>query len=228
MIKHIVPWNLGDVAWVYLMRIAVVFVLGRQVFPGILADYAAVLEITDRLITVLLAGFIIYHYKYNIALFGLSAKSIPRNILWGLIAGVGLLFISIINESVMSTYLPLYQTKHPLLLQVEQAQSWLGLVRPLLLAGLAAPVAEELLYRVITYLSFKKIFGVLLGALSGAAIFALFHFNIYWLSEMVVVALGLTLLFELTGSIVSAMVAHSFVNTAKIILAYLQSGTIIT
>lgn len=228
MLKHAVPWNLGDVAWVYLMRIGAVFILGRQVLPGILADYASVLEITDRVITVLLALVIIYHHKYNIALLGLSRKTVPRNILWGLLAGVGLLFISIVNESVMSSYLPLYQTKHPLLQQVEQAHNWLDLLRPLLLAGIAAPVAEELLYRVITYLSFKKVFGVLLGALSGAAVFALFHFNIFWLTEMVVVALGLTMLFELTGSIVSAMVAHSFVNTSKIILAYLQSGTIIT
>ena len=59
------------------------------------------------------------------------------------------------------------------------------------------------------------------GALASAAIFALMHFNVYWLPEMLVVGFGLAILYYKTGSLISSIIAHAFINVSKILLLFL-------
>ena len=66
----------------------------------------------------------------------------------------------------------------------------------------------------------KDQWGIWGGAAASSLVFALMHFNLYWLGEIMVVGFGLALLYYWSGSLVSAIVAHSIINTAKILMIF--------
>jgi membrane protease YdiL (CAAX protease family) len=216
------PWNIKDVALVHFMRLAVGFVVVRFVYPLFFAAPPPAVEVTDRLVVVALVWFAVRRHGGTLAAWGLAFARPARNIAAGLGAGAILLAVSIFTERLYATVLLLSPTQHPLVAMVEQSYSWRELLLPLFLAGLAAPLAEELLYRLFTFTALRDRFGLWGGALLSAAIFALFHFNPYWLAEMVVVGLGLALLYHATGSLLASIVAHSFINTTKILMLFYQ------
>lgn len=222
MLRGKAPWNIKDVALVHLLRLTVGFVAVRFVYPLFFAAPPPVVEVTDRLIVVALVWYAVRRHGGTLAAWGLAFTRPARNLAAGLGAGVVLLAVSIFSERLYTTVFLLSPTQHPLVALVEQAFSWRELLLPLFLAGLAAPLAEELLYRLFTFTALRDRFGLWGGAVLSAAIFALFHFNPYWLAEMVVVGLGLALLYQVTGSLLSAIVAHSFINTSKILLLFYQ------
>ncbi len=222
MLPAKVPWNLTDVAIVYFLRIAAGLLLVRGIFPLFFTGSSPFfIEIADRLIMIGLVLFIIRKHREKLETFGLSLAKLGRNIGAGIIAGALLLGVSVYSERLYATALFAEPVQHPLVAQVQQAFSWHQLLIPLLLAGLAAPIAEEVLYRLFTFLPLKEKFGLWGGAIASGVIFALLHFNAYWLAEMVVVGVGLALLYYWTGSLVSSIVAHSFINTSKIIILFL-------
>jgi len=222
MLPKKVPWNLKDVVLVYILRIVAGLLLVRAVYPLIFAESSSfVVEMTDRLIVIGLVWFAVRNKHGNLQELGLSTHKLGRNVMAGLLAGILLLGVSMYSERLYATTLFATPVQHPLVAQVQQALNWQQLMVPLFLAGLAAPVTEELLYRMFTFLPLKDRFGLWGGAVLSAAIFALLHFNAYWLAEIIVVGVGLALLYYWTGSLLSAMIAHSFINSTKVILLFL-------
>ncbi len=216
------PWKIKDVALVHFMRLAVGFIALRFVYPLFFTAPPPVVEVTDRLVVVALVWFAVHRHGGTLAEWGLALARPGRDLAAGLGAGAVLLAVSIFTERLYTTAFFLSPTQHPLVAMVEQSSTWRDLLLPLFLAGLAAPLAEELLYRLFTFTALRDRFGMWPGAVLSAAIFALFHFNPYWLAEIVVVGLGLALLYQATGSLLSAIVAHSFINTTKIMLLFYQ------
>ncbi|MPL65631.1 hypothetical protein SDC9_11295 [bioreactor metagenome] len=216
-----VAWNLKAVLAIYLLRLIVGLVLVRLVYPAVFTVTPGIVEITDRVVVIVLVAIAVWRYQGNFKELGLSLERPFRNILTGLAAGAVLLSISIFSERIYTTILFVSPSQHPLVAQAELAITWQQLLLPLFLAGVAAPVAEEILYRLFTFLPLKDKWGVWGGALASSVIFALMHFNVYWLVEMMVVGTGLALLYYYTGSLISAMVAHSFINTSKIVMIFL-------
>jgi CAAX amino terminal protease family. len=216
------PWNIKDVLLVHFLRLAAGFVAVRLVYPLFFAAPPPVIEVTDRLIVIGLVWYAVRRHGGTLAAWGLSFVRPGRNLAAGLAAGAGLLAVSLFTERIYTTVLLLSPTQHPLIAMVAQAVSWRDLALPLFLAGVAAPVAEETLYRLFTFTALKDRFGLWGGAVISAAIFALFHFNAYWLAEIVVVGVGLALVYFVTGSLLASIAAHSFINTAKIMLLYYQ------
>jgi membrane protease YdiL (CAAX protease family) len=135
---------------------------------------------------------------------------------------VVLLLASLYTERLYATVFLLSPTQHPLVAMVGQAFTWRDLLLPFFLAGLAAPIAEEVLYRLFTFTALRDHLGLLAGTVLSAAIFALFHFNPFWLAEMLVVGMGLALLYHATGSLLASIAAHSFINTTKIVMLFLN------
>jgi hypothetical protein len=213
---------LKDVLLVHGLRLAVGYFVVRFVYPLLFTATSPVVEITDRMVVVGLVWFAVRRHGGSLQAFGLSNRNIIRNLALGAVAGVVLLTVSIFSERLYTTVLYLSPSQHPLVAQVERAVSWRDLALPLLLAGLAAPVAEEVLYRLFTFSALRERFGLWSGAIFSAAIFALFHFNAYWLAEMMVVGTGLALLYFWTGSLLSSIAAHSVINTAKIMMIFLN------
>jgi membrane protease YdiL (CAAX protease family) len=220
MLKAKAPWNLKEVLAVHAMRLLLGFILVRFIFPSLFVASQPIVEVTDRVVMVALVWLVVHKHGGNLRDWGLSSRHLGRNIAAGLGTGIVLLIVSIFSERVYTTLFLLAPSQHPLVVQVENAVSWRDLALPLFLAGLAAPVAEEVLYRLFTFPALKERFGLWGGVIGSAAIFALFHFNAYWLADLIIVGAGLALLYYLTGSLVSAIIAHSFINTTKMLLIF--------
>lgn len=214
-------WDLKAVLSVHILRLAAGMLVVRLVYPLFFAASPFVIELTDRLIVLILVLWKVRETRGNLATLGFSLNNWGRNVLQGLAGGALLLFISLYSERLYTTVLLVSPTQHPIVAQVQAAMSWQQLIVPLFLAGFAAPVTEEVLYRMFTFLPFKDKWGLWGGAIISAAIFALFHFNAYWLVEMIIVGIGFALLYFWTGSLITSITAHSFINTSKIVMMYL-------
>lgn len=209
-----------DVALVHFLRLLVGFIVVRLIYPLFFVAPPSVVEVTDRLVVNGLVWATVRRHGGTLAAWGLALTRPLHNLAVGLGGGAVLLAVSLFTERFYTTVFFLSPAQHPLLTLVEQAFSWRDLVLPLFGAGLAAPVAEEVLYRLFTFTALKERFGLWGGALASAAIFALFHFNPYWLAEILVVGTGLALLYYCSGSLLASITAHSFVNTMKIVMLY--------
>jgi len=216
------PWGVRDVLLIHFLRLLVGYVTVRFIYPMLFAAPPPVVEITDRIVVVALVWFAVRRHGSCLADWGVTTKRWLASGASGIGAGMILLGVSVFSERLYTTVFLLSPTQHPLLIQVENALEWRDLMLPLFLAGVAAPVAEELLYRLYTFNALRERFGLWGGVVGSAAIFALFHFNAYWLAEMLVVGAGLAILYYRTGSLVSSIVAHSFVNTTKVVLVFLN------
>jgi len=215
-----VPWNLKAVLSVHVLRLAVGLLLVRALYPLLFNVTPFVVELTDRVVVVALVWFTVHKYRSSFRELGLSLGNFSGNFAKGICVGFLLLGISVYSERLYTTVLFLTPNQHPLVAQVQNAATLRELAVPLFLAGLAAPVSEEVLYRLFTFLPLKERWGLWGGALASAAIFALMHFNAYWLAEIIVVGIGLALLYYWSGSLVSSIVAHSFINTAKVFMVF--------
>lgn len=221
MLPAKVPWNLKDVLSIHILRLIVGLLLVRIIYPLLFDVSSFWIEVTDRLVMVTLVWAAVRKHKSGFTQLGLSSRRLAVNVFWGLAAGGGLLSVSIYSERLYTSVLMLSPTQHPLIGAVQSASNWRELAVPLFLAGFAAPVAEEILYRLFTFLPLKDRYGLMGGALVSAGVFALFHFNPYWLPEMIIVGVGLALLYYRTGSLVSSIVAHSFINSSKIVMMFM-------
>jgi membrane protease YdiL (CAAX protease family) len=164
-------WNFRAVLSVHVLRLAIGMLIVRFVYPLFFAAGSTVIELTDRLLVIVLVLWMIRHTKGHPAELGLSFANWGRNIAKGLAGGVALLVISLYSERLYTTLLLVSPAQHPIVAQVQAALSWQQLIVPLFLAGVAAPVAEEILYRLFTFLPFKDKWGVWGGALASAAVF---------------------------------------------------------
>lgn len=216
----LVRWRLRDVFIIYFLRLAIGLLLVQFVFPAAWTASTVIIELTDRLVVLLLIYVVVKRCGSSWCELGITGKHLFSNILWGLLVGLALLFVSLYSERMFTTLLLLTPSQHPLVTLVVASHSWQELLVPLFLAGVAAPITEELLYRTFTFLPLTKRFGLVIGSLGSAFIFALMHFNLFWLTEMVIVGVGLALLYFKTGSLISAVVAHSFINSSKILMIY--------
>jgi len=220
MLAGKVPWSIRDVALVHIMRLTVGFITVRFIYPLFFTAPPPVVEITDRLVVVGLVWFAVRRHGGRLADWGLALTRPARHLAAGAGSGAVLLLASLFTERLYTTVFFLSPTQHPLVAMVEQAFSWRDLLLPLFLAGIAAPVAEEVLYRLFTFTALRDRYGLWAGTALSAAIFALFHFNPYWLAEMLVVGTGLALLYHATGSLLASITAHSFINTTKIVMLF--------
>ena len=220
MLHAKISWNLKTVLSLHILRLVIGLVLVRLLYPYLFTVTPFIVEVTDRLVVLTLVWLTVYKYGGDFKSLGLSFHHLGRNILKGIAAGFILLLISTFSERLYIATLYITPTQHPLVVQVENARTWRELIMPLFLAGILAPFTEEILYRLFTFLPMKERWGLWGGAIGSSLVFALMHFNLYWLGEMMVVGVGLALLYVWTGSLLSGIVAHSLVNTAKILMVF--------
>ncbi len=104
---------------------------------------------------------------------------------------------------------------------------WVNFLVTLVMAGLAAPVAEELFFRGALYTWFRSRFNVPVAIVASSTLFALGHFDTF---AVVITSFLLGLvnawLFERYRSILLPIAVHAVNNSLAVILLYaaLQSG----
>ncbi len=97
---------------------------------------------------------------------------------------------------------------------------WFGLIGMLIMAGLAAPIAEELVFRGVLYRWMRAHWGLPMALLISALCFSLLH-GIGWLvPALALVGMILALVYERSGSLWPAIMTHGCFNAINTILIY--------
>jgi membrane protease YdiL (CAAX protease family) len=91
----------------------------------------------------------------------------------------------------------------------------------LLLAGVIAPFAEELLFRGVFYTMLKERWGVWPGVLISSFVFGLAHANFAVGLTAFLLGILLALVFEYSQSLWTAVLIHAINNSSKLVLLYL-------
>lgn len=86
------------------------------------------------------------------------------------------------------------------------------------LAVVVAPITEELIFRGYLYGVVKKSGGRLAAMLTSAVVFAAMHNNVPAIPAYVVLAIGFTLAYELTGSLWASIVMHMLFNLTPVVV----------
>lgn len=83
-------------------------------------------------------------------------------------------------------------------------------------AVIAQPLTEEFIFRGYLYGVIRRYFGVLPALLFTSAFFALIHLNVPAILPLFVLAIGLTLAYEVTGSLLAPMLMHALFNASML------------
>ncbi len=134
MLNDKVPWNLRTVLSIHLLRLLVGLLLVRILYPLIVEVTPFVVEVTDRIVVLVLVWLAVRRYKGDFRTLGLTFQNFKINLLYGIFVGFLLLVISIYSEKIYTTVLFLTPSQHPLVAQAEKAISWYDLASPLFLA----------------------------------------------------------------------------------------------
>jgi len=93
-------------------------------------------------------------------------------------------------------------------------------------AVIIAPVTEEILFRGYFYPVLKRFGGALPAAVATSALFGAIHNNALGMPGLTVLALGLTLAYEWSGSILVSIFMHAFFNGTSLLVMWwaIQNG----
>ena len=94
----------------------------------------------------------------------------------------------------------------------------------ILFAGvILAPVCEEFLFRGFFYAVGKRYLGPLASGFACALLFAVFHLSVTAFAGLFVLAVCLTLAYELTGSLLVPIGMHALFNFTCLCVVWLQA-----
>ncbi len=88
----------------------------------------------------------------------------------------------------------------------------------IVLAVVVAPITEELVFRGYLYGVIKKYGGQFAAMFTSALLFAAVHHNLPAMPALMILAIGLTLAYELTGSLWAPIVMHMLFNLAPVVV----------
>ncbi len=150
---------------------------------------------------------------------GLSLQHPGKRVLLGLSYGVALFTLSSLLEYLLSR-VGVQQTQNLTFQSVTRASlQEFGLI--LLAGAVLAPVVEEIYFRGYVFRAYLDQKGPWRAFLFSAGLFAVVHLNLPALLPIFAMGLLLSFIYYRTGSIVPAIVAHSFNNAAAFTLLYL-------
>jgi membrane protease YdiL (CAAX protease family) len=92
--------------------------------------------------------------------------------------------------------------------------------------ALSQPVVEEVFFRGYFYVVAKKFFGGIASAIFVSALFAAVHFNLASFPALFILALCLTLAYEVTGSILVPIGMHALFNSSQLAFLAWQAHSI--
>ncbi|RIK09432.1 MAG: hypothetical protein DCC49_06170 [Acidobacteria bacterium] len=143
---------------------------------------------------------------------------VSRAILIGIVAGIGLQVAVIALIFTVGRLVPSFDTSQ-ISGTIEKTIGDAPLLPKLalaLIAGIMAPVSEELLYRGMLFAAVSRRTGRVVGLILSSALFGLAHLNLYSFILLFAVGIVLTLLVMRTESLVSSIAAHIAFNSTAI------------
>ena len=165
--------------------------------------------------------------KYGLTWADLGVRPAPR--LWkrrAVLLGVGLIpVVTVINSALPQfTFEPF---ENPQINALAPAGfSWFAMISMAVMAGIVAPVAEEIAFRGVFYGWLRRRMGFLGAAVISALCFASLHGLVQLIPALTAVGLALAWIRESCGSIWPAALAHGVFNVVMIVALYvaLASG----
>jgi membrane protease YdiL (CAAX protease family) len=225
------PWGIASIVVVFALYLVLSFALGiiiavldlhagLQISPSalLLASLAS-----EGLLAVLVLGVVRFRYHSSLRILGLSGTSWRDLLYYGICSGFGISFLMIVSMSVFFSLSHLHPQPQPVVdLIVSVAHSrWLFL-GCLLLAGVFAPVCEEMYFRGFVYPVLRHRFGMPAAVLITSCLFAAIHFDLVRFLFLALLGAFLAIVCEKTRSLLPAIAAHSAYNLASIVLLFLH------
>jgi membrane protease YdiL (CAAX protease family) len=183
---------------------------------------------TELLLRVaVLIGFIVFFHKRRVdinAAFGLRRLAPLHAIGWGAVFGfaslppVGIIIAA--NDALCRAF-GLHPSEQPIaeLFATTDSPALLALLT--VFAAVIAPVFEEFMFRGFAYPALKQRFGTWRGLTLVSAAFALSHLHVPSLVPLFVLAVGLGLAYEWTGSLLAPVTMHALFNTIMVVRLFL-------
>lgn len=167
-------------------------------------------------IILLVVGFLIFRNINPVDAFGLRWTSWPQGLLVVILA-LALLLPPIYAAQWIGYSLSGPQTEpQPIVSFLIEHQNLRDLLSVILIAVVAAPITEELVFRGCLYGFLRQIGGRSVAIAASSILFALIHGHIPSLAGLVILAVGLSLLYEKIGSLWAPILLHAAFNGLSI------------
>ena len=148
-------------------------------------------------------------------------------VMWAIGLGAGIA-TSVVALSVNAGLAILLEAEDPVEQQILQdaLAGGVPLLLAILIAVVAAPITEEVLFRGVLFRALADKLGLWVGAILSSAVFALIHFEIVFsqpiaLAGLFTVGLLLAFAYHVTGSLLVPIVGHAVFNAVSLTLAIL-------
>jgi membrane protease YdiL (CAAX protease family) len=219
-----VTWSVSDVFKVLLLSF-LVFILSI-IAVTFSFHLLSVIDLFDSIFTsfmflslfhiILLSFTIIYLRRRGGGFRSIGFRRIDRRIIGvgiisGLIILVANMFISMLLQPIIGT--------SPIQEEVYRLISKPGIqIAMLILSTVLAPFVEEVYFRGFSYQAFKKSWGTKTAILLCSVFFSILHMDPWSIPHTFIVGVILTLVYEKTGNLNAAVIAHSMNNLLAVLI----------
>jgi len=143
----------------------------------------------------------------------------PTLLAYSILVGVGVAVLGDELSRLMNLIVPLPEEMVANMTRMLQINSFVDLITMGLTVAVVAPLIEEMLFRGFFQRFFEASRGVTTGVLTTSALFAFYHFNMYWVIPILIMSTIIGAMAWRTESIYPSVVVHGVNNTAGLIAA---------
>jgi membrane protease YdiL (CAAX protease family) len=178
--------------------------------------------IANLLFTVFVVFFIAAFLKLRgidiDALGGLSRTSLKRAVSTGIVLLLAAAPLIALGEGITQSIFGGGSSKQEIVDLFNSSRSIQQRVTIIVLAVVVAPISEEFIFRFFIYGVLRRYFGVAIGLVFNALLFAAAHTHLPSALPLFVLGACFTLAYEWSGSILVSMAMHAFFNSTQLIL----------
>jgi len=177
-------------------------------------------------LVLLVLGFLVFRGANLVALFGLAWTGWRRGMFF-VVAALLLVLPFVYAAQWIGFQLGGAKSElQPVLTFLLETPGWQGRLAVALIAIVAAPITEELIFRGCLYPILKQFGGRYSALVISSVLFALIHAHLPSLGGLFVLALCLALVFEYTGSLWAPILMHALFNGITVGIALLAPDII--
>ncbi|MDW7674220.1 MAG: type II CAAX endopeptidase family protein [Bacillota bacterium] len=144
---------------------------------------------------------------------GLSIDNLKKNISLGIVGGIGLFSLVVGTGIIVSIFFPIEVEPQPFAQLLMDAEGTILTMLLVVMGSVLAPLGEEIFFRGFVYSILRHRLGIKFGIILSSIIFAGLHFDFIRLIPIAVGGIGLAILYERSGSLITPIIAHSVWNS---------------